>query len=492
MNKYIEYYKKEILDNQKLLFSLIDKITSDTPMKQVKKLVTALSLTSTCMYSSYKLEEFFINKAKKVKIDLDNKYMQNSTLHVLTQAYDSGGHTRVVEHWIENAPAHQHHYVYITNQKEDEVSKSLQKYIKDKDRIYIETNTDDIKSALKLRKIASKFETVILHIHMDDIVPLLAFGTEDFKRPVLFYNHADHLGWVGISIADIVLELREFGIDITKNRRGCERQHKLGIPIYNPVINNLKTKKDLNLPDDKLIIFSCGSQHKYIPVQDINIFDLIKYITQKYNVMFVIVGINNIEKFNIAHYGINQEQLLILNEMNHHDLISYINSADIVLDSFPMSGATALTDAVALGKPIISGCSLVGQLDYITKSPYYCKNMDELKTKLEELITDENKRVENVKLIKKLIAQNDSLECFKNNLLEIENIKPQKHSVYMFNEIIADEIIENDVYRYIYSTKRKVVLDIYWLKIIKYKNKLRKYIIISIFSKDFKISYSRI
>lgn len=118
--------------------------------------------------------------------------------------------------------------------------------------------------------------------------------------------------------------------------------------------------------------------------------------------------------------------------------------------------------------------------------------MDELKTKLEELITDENKRVENVKLIKKLIAQNDSLECFKNNLLEIENIKPQKHSVYMFNEIIADEIIENDVYRYIYSTKRKVVLDIYWLKIIKYKNKLRKYIIISIFSKNFKISYSRI
>lgn len=208
--------------------------------------------------------------------------------------------------------------------------------------------------------------------------------------------------------------------------------------------------------------------------------------------MFVIVGINNIEKFNIAHYGINQEQLLILNEMNHHDLISYINSADIVLDSFSMSGATALTDAVALGKPIISGCSLVGQLDYITKSPYYCKNMDELKTKLEELITDENKRVENVKLIKKLIAQNDSLECFKNNLLEIENIKPQKHSVYMFNEIIADEIIENDVYRYIYSTKRKVVLDIYWLKIIKYKNKLRKYIIISIFSKNFKISYSRI
>lgn len=488
MDKYANCYKNEILDNQKILLNLINKINDKTPIKKVKKLVTALCMTSTGIYSSNKLEKYFINIAKKEKIDINDEYLQNSILHVLTQAYDSGGHTRVVERWIENAPAHQQHYIYITNQKKDEVSKSLQKCIKDKDRIYIEENTDDIKSALKLRQIASGFEKIILHTHMDDVTPLIAFGTEDFKRPVLLYNHADHLGWIGLSIADLILELRKFGMDITKNRRGCERQYKLGIPIYKPNISELKTKKDLNLPEDKLIIFSCGSEHKYIPILDINIFDIVKYISEKYDVLFIIVGINNIDKFNIEQYNINPGRLLILKQMKHNELMSYINAADIVLDSFPMSGATALTDAVALNKPIISGCSMVGQLDYITYSPYYTKNMEELKIRLEELVRSSNKREENVKIVNELIEKEDSLECFKHNLLQIEKIKLHKHSIYKFNEIISEEIIENDVYRYIFSTRKKIKVDLGWFKITKYKNKLKKWIIISIINKDFKIN----
>ena len=45
----------------------------------------------------------------------------------------------------------------------------------------------------QIRKIASGFEKIILHIHSDDLVTFIAFATNDFKRPVLFFNHLDHL-----------------------------------------------------------------------------------------------------------------------------------------------------------------------------------------------------------------------------------------------------------------------------------------------------------
>ena len=491
MKQYIELYHEEIIENQKILLNLINNINEQTPLKKVKDIVTIFCYTGTGLYSSYKLEEYFLNISKKIKIELENSYIPQSTLHIMTQAYESGGHTRVVERWIENASDNERHSVFITNQKLSDVNESLKKIVEQKGNIYTEYNEDDIETSKKLRKIANKYEKIILHTHMDDIIPLLAFGTEDFKRPVLLYNHADHLAWVGISIADLILELRRYGMNITKYKRGCDRQHKLGIPVYKPNKLHYKTKKDLNLPEDKMIILSCGGEHKYFPIADINIFDIIKYITDRYDILFILIGINNPEKFNIKQYEIKSNKLLILKEMKHKDLMSYINIADIVLDSLPMSGATALTDAVALHKAVISGCSLVGQLDYIANSVYYATNIERLKQSIENQIISAEKRNENIKEIEKLLEENDSLECFKKNLELIDKIRPDVHSIYQFKECNNSDLIGNDVYRCIFNRKEKTKLNLRWLKVIKYKNKVRKCIVIKFFNKSIKICYKR-
>lgn len=477
-------YVTEIEENKNTLLKLIESINSKTPIDKVKKITNAMCLSGTGIYSSHKIEQYFLDISKTIKVETSESYNPNSVLHVLTESYEYGGHTRVVERWIANAPENETHSIYLTNQKEKDIPASLKDIvISQHGNIHCFYDEDCINAACKLRQTASKYEKVILHVHMDDFIPLLAFGTSEFKRPVLLYNHADHLGWLGISIADLVLEIRSFGTEITKNKRGCSRQYKIGIPVYRPEKQQYKTRKELGLPENKKIIFSCGNEQKYKSIDNINIFNIIKELTDKYDIVFVLVGIKNIKSFKLKKYRINKEKMIILPSMEHKRLMSYINAADIVIDSFPMSGATALMDAVALEKPVVSGCSMVGQMDYIVKTPYYCNTINELVEKLKSLIENEHEKANNISIVTKSLHENDSIECFKRNINNLNSIIPQEHSIYKFNELQDNNIIENDIYRLRSSSKKKVKINTGIIKVIKCKNKFKKWIEIIIANK---------
>ena len=82
-----------------------------------------------------------ISFAKKIKVDIKNiNYTKNSFLHVMTQGYQTGGHTRVIERWIENAQNDQIHSVVLTN-KNDSVLNTLQNNIKNSVQLYTIENS---------------------------------------------------------------------------------------------------------------------------------------------------------------------------------------------------------------------------------------------------------------------------------------------------------------------------------------------------------------
>src|SRR5438067_2243266 len=58
-----------------------------------------------------------------------------------------------------------------------------------------------IERARALRELARGYDAVVLHIHHHDPVPILAFADGD-RPPVVLFNHADHMFWLGSSIVD--------------------------------------------------------------------------------------------------------------------------------------------------------------------------------------------------------------------------------------------------------------------------------------------------
>ncbi|MEM3860564.1 MAG: hypothetical protein QW478_14405, partial [Candidatus Micrarchaeaceae archaeon] len=177
-------------------------------------------------------------------------------LHIASSLYDTGGHTRALLRWIENTKNYHDNFIIITRQI------SPPKYVKSElsrlgvDYISLLAKSSNIlHRAAILRKITEEYaDYVILHTHPDDVVPILAFSKTE-TIPVLFFNHADHVFWLGSSISDSILNIRYSALQLSVKRRNNNTNLILPIPLSmrnsDPV---LKAKDKLGVKDKKVIL----------------------------------------------------------------------------------------------------------------------------------------------------------------------------------------------------------------------------------------------
>ena len=134
--------------------------------------------------------------------------LPETCLIVFTLSYFTGGHTRVAERWIETDTHHRYSVAFTAPQNGLEIPERLKNAVAQSGGELLFVNGENaLETGLNLRRIASKFESVVLFTHMGDPTAIIAFASSDFKRPVGFYNHADHRFWLGVSISDIIGEL---------------------------------------------------------------------------------------------------------------------------------------------------------------------------------------------------------------------------------------------------------------------------------------------
>ena len=287
----------------------------------------------------------------------------------MTTAANAGGHTRVVENWIDFEAGNQTHSLLLTSQVPGmEIRNELSKNIdKASGRLYILKNESLISKALKLREIASQYETVVLHTHMYDVVPTIAFGVEEFKRPILFYNHADHVFWLGIGVSDVVIDISTIGNEISSIKRGLNDCVILPIPVNIPMRNSDRAscKNRLNIPYDKKIILSVGSPFKYRPTDE---FDFPKMaqslVSFSDDYVFCIVGPSGGESWWKSILYHSQSKIITMGWVPHEGLSDYYSSADLYIDGFPVGGATACIEAIASGIPLITVDNGLTQFDF--------------------------------------------------------------------------------------------------------------------------------
>lgn len=395
------------------------------------------------VYSSAELETVLLKCAR----ELDARYEINikdipeknpakrSVLHVLSQGYSIGGHTKLVKQWIQTDTDNTLHSIAVTLNGES-TPEWLIEAARNSGGWYYRLDQDNLnlcQRAKVLRAIAYSWaDVVVVHAHPHDPIPVLSFGI-DGGPPIIFMNHADHGFWLGVSVADTVANIRKSGELITLNQRGAKHSEYLPIPLSVPqrVIAKEEAKRRLGIDCDKIVLLSVASAYKYSACGQLDFLQSLKNIVLRNpQVIALVIGPIDEGRWQQLRFATGGRVRALGIQS---DVSLYYNCADVYLESFPVGSITAALEAGIHGIPmvgLIDKIPLIIQNDDISikKANTHVCNLTAYEEEVEKLILNRDLRELRSSHIEKLIL-NDHVAEWKYHVTRLMRSLPSSHSI---------------------------------------------------------------
>jgi hypothetical protein len=280
-------------------------------------------------------------------------------LHVLTEGYTTGGHTRLAWRWM-LADAGRVHGLAVTRHKA--LPSELLDAVAVRGGIPVDVPGPQatlLERATRLRALATGYDLVLLHVHPDDPVPSMAFaGLGAGERPpIVFVNHADHCYWLGREAADLVVSHRELGSKLARERRGVPRSRTaiLPLPLAGAVAadaDRSAARASLGIEPGQVVLLTVASSYKYCPVSGPHFLDAVEPVLAAHpEAVLLAVGPSDEGRFAEARArtGGRVRALGGLPKVDH-----LYAAADVYLESYPCSSGTAVREAAAYGTPVLT------------------------------------------------------------------------------------------------------------------------------------------
>ncbi|QCP00451.1 glycosyltransferase family 4 protein [Arthrobacter sp. 24S4-2] len=284
---------------------------------------------------------------------------QLRVVHVGTQLYAAGGHTQTISRWVREDPSSDHRLV-LTRQGSTAVPRKIMECFAGSRRIELLDRRPGglLKRATVLRKIVSSADVVIVHAHPHDVVPAVALGTED-SPPAVYVNHADHVFWLGTSAADVVLNLRWSGRDLSVRRRGIApdrclvANRPLELAPRTSMEEGLRSRSRSRWGvNDEFLVVSAAAESKYDPVGDHSLIRLFAaFLKQRPNSKLLVAGPSAHGQWAEA-CAATSGRIRALGRLS--DVPALLSAADVYVDSFPFASLTSMLEAGAHGLPLVT------------------------------------------------------------------------------------------------------------------------------------------
>lgn len=280
-------------------------------------------------------------------------------LHVLSAAYDIGGHTRFVWRWIER-DRNRTHSVVLTHQRNLTPPQALRDAVT---RAGGQLHKLDarpsglLERAKRLAELSRQVDVVVLHTHPFDVIPLLAFAgdSSDPGVPVVLLNQADHVFWLSRNVSRLVVNFRHSGSTFSASRRGVPPANTalLPIPLQPPprTLTRGEAKARLGLSEKEKVIFSVASAYKYTALGALDFARIISSFACERDVTVLVVGPERNARWARAEAASGGRVRAL---GRRADLTLFHQAADIYLDSVPFGSATSLLEAGSYEVPVLS------------------------------------------------------------------------------------------------------------------------------------------
>jgi hypothetical protein len=298
------------------------------------------------IYSAYAIENCLFNKLNDYKkLTINQKLEKNGKiLHVLSDGYTAGGHTRVVERLLNENKKDPIQDVLVVGICPKEVLLKMRS--KGANINYI--NSRGVAAIFDLVSIMSKYSSVLLHINPDEIVATLAARVaRDNGTKVGLYNHADHCFTYGFTAAEIIFEISILGRSISEKYRQEYKWSFAGIPLENSEFFGEEATGDYFL--------SSGPSYKYDFRQGGVFASILESLIPESGKKCILIGpdvLPSDSSEKLKEFS-KDGRLLILPQVKYDVYIHYMKHCFCYLDSAPVTGGSALPEAAMLGKPCL-------------------------------------------------------------------------------------------------------------------------------------------
>ncbi len=278
-------------------------------------------------------------------------------LHVATQVYKTGGHTRMLQRWISGDPE-SHHHVVLARQAGRPIPPSLHEAIRSTNGRLQELDpaTPLVEQSWQVRSLAQRdIDLVVLHHHPFDVVPTVAFALPG-GPPVALVNHADHVFGLGATVADVTIDLRSAATPISQTRRSARRSTVLPIPVPDLVREPTRraARSALGIPLDQTVVLSVGREEKYRACGGFSFLATAhRILDARPAAHLYVVGASAAGAHDHAETPHDRCHLVGSVE----DPTVYIRAADLYIESFPFGSNTALLEAALGGLPVVPACA---------------------------------------------------------------------------------------------------------------------------------------
>ena len=353
-----------------------------------------------------------------------------TVLHVLTTAYQVGGHTRLAWRWIERDDGRVHS-VALTRQAYEPLPTYLPEVVRARrGRIHrIDKAAGGLLGrAAALQAVAARADLVVMHTHPFDVVPPIALAglDRDGRRPpTILLNHADHLFWIGLSIADLVLHLRASGARLSSARRALppKRSGILPVPLSPApsALDRESSRRALGLSNTDVLALSVASGYKFSSARGDGLLPLLEQaLGRRVALRVLAVGPGGRTDWREASTRTSRR----LGSMGiRDDIPAMYGSADIYLDSFPFSSLTSMLEAGQHGLPLVAyanrapGADVLGFDDPAIEGLAIQARTDaEYLAAIEKLVDDPALRLESGRRIQRAIAADHEGQGWREHL----------------------------------------------------------------------------
>jgi hypothetical protein len=274
-----------------------------------------------------------------------------SVLHVATEVYDYGGHTRVLERWIER-DCHRRSTLMVLRH-DLPIPAATARAVERAGAAIVRpaAHADVVERARHLRALAALHDLVVLHVHPYETITALAFADPVGRPPVVLFNHASHQLWLGVGAVDVVASLWEPDRAIAVARRGFADERSVVLPL--PATpgarpSSADARAALGLPAGAKVLATVASPYKVQQVLEPAFADLCRHLLDARDDLHLVA----------AGPMPGDAALPVHPRVHALGVVSGLGpiyaAADLLLDTWPASGGTVVIDAAAAGLPIVS------------------------------------------------------------------------------------------------------------------------------------------